>query len=152
VRLSDLWIAANSQDFDQVSPAMWEEFLLAYQLPIFAQFRYVSYGCCESLTRKMAAVLKIPNLRVFVCSAWTDLEKVVEAVGDRYVIMWRQKATDVVFAEDAQQIRRQVDEGLRVAAGSRVQIVLRELQTLNGRLGRLKEWATVAKEVAAKYS
>ncbi|HET7769420.1 MAG TPA: hypothetical protein VFN74_11650 [Chloroflexota bacterium] len=152
VRLSDLWIAANSQDFDQVSPAMWEEFLLAYQRPIFEQFRFVSYGCCENLTRKMDTVLSIPNLRVFVCSAWTDLEKVVEAVGDRYVIMWRQKATDVIFATDLHEIRRQVDEGMRIAAGCRVQIVLRELQTLNGHLDRLKEWATVAKEVAWRYA
>ena len=152
VRLSDMWMAANSQDFDQVSPAMWEEFLLTYQLPIFAQFRYVSYGCCENLTRKLPAVLQIPNLRVFVCSAWTDLEKVVDAVGERYVIMWRQKASAVVFAESLDEIRRHLDEGLRIARGCNVQIVLRELQTLNGNLNRLKEWATIAKEVAAKHS
>lgn len=152
VRLSDLWIAANSQDFDQVSPAMWEEFLLAYQLPIFARFRHVSYGCCENLTRKIDAVLKIPNLRVFVCSAWTDLATVAEKVGDRYVIMWRQKASDVVFADDLGAIRRHLDEGLRIAEGCNVQIVLRELQTLNGNMNRLREWATIVKEVAARHS
>jgi hypothetical protein len=149
VRLSDLWVTANSQDFDQVSPAMWEEFLLRYQLPILAQFRYASYGCCENLTRKIAGVLKIPNLRVFVCSGWTDLSKVVEAVGDRYTIMWRQKATDVVFAPDMDTIRRHLAEGLRIAQGCSVQVVLRELQTLNGDRQRLHKWAQVAKEVAA---
>lgn len=152
VRLSDLWIAANSQDFDQVSPAMWEEFLLAYQLPIFAQFRYVSYGCCENLTRKIGGVLQIPNLRVFVCSGWTDLAKVVDAVGDRYTIMWRQKASDVVFADDVAAIRRHLEEGLRIARGCHVQIVLRELQTLHTHPRRLHEWAAVAKDVSAKYA
>jgi hypothetical protein len=149
VRLSDLWITANSQDFDGVSPQMWEEFLLAYQLPIFAQFRHVSYGCCENLTRKIAGVLKIPNLRVFVCSAWTDLAQVVDAVGDRYTIMWRQKASDVVFADDPASIRRHLDEGLRLARGCYVQVVLRELQTLGGHPRRLHEWTAIAKEVAA---
>jgi hypothetical protein len=149
VRLSDLWISTESQDFDQVSPAMWEEFLLAYQLPILAQFRYVSYGCCENLTRKIGGVLRIPNLRVFVCSAWTDLAKVADAVGDRYTIMWRQKASDVVFAPDVEAIRRHLQEGLQIARGCHLQIVLRELQTLNGRPERLREWAAVAKDVAA---
>ena len=31
----DLWCMANSQEFDRVSPAMWQEFCLDYQKPIF---------------------------------------------------------------------------------------------------------------------
>jgi hypothetical protein len=37
-------------------------------------------------------VLSIPNLRIFVCSAWSDLGRVVDAVGGRHTIMWRRKA------------------------------------------------------------
>jgi hypothetical protein len=131
---------------------MWEEFLLSYQIPILSQFWLTSYGCCENLTRKIDGVLKIPNLRIFVCSAWTDLEKVVDAVGDRYTIMWRQKATDVVFANDMTSIQKHFEEGMRIAQGCYVQIVLRELQTLNGRPERLADWAKVAKDVVAKFS
>jgi hypothetical protein len=29
---------SNSQEFDQVSPAMWQEFCLNYQMPIIRQF------------------------------------------------------------------------------------------------------------------
>jgi hypothetical protein len=104
------------------------------------------------LTRKIDGVLKIPNLRIFVCTAWTDLEKVVDAVGDRYTIMWRQKATDVVFANDMTSIQKHFEEGMRIAQGCYVQIVLRELQTLNGRPERLADWAKVAKDVVAKFS
>jgi hypothetical protein len=151
IKLSDLWGHTESQEFQCVSPAMWEEFLLSYQIPILSKFWLVSYGCCEDLTHKVEGVLKIPNLRIFVCSAWTDLEKVVAAVGDRYTIMWRQKATDVVFG-GIDEIRRHLEEGMRIAQGCYVQIVLRELQTLNGRPERLSEWASIAKEIAAKYS
>ena len=49
---------------------------------------------------EVEAVLSIPNLRIFVCSAWTDLNKLVDRVGLDYVIMWRQKASDVVFPDD----------------------------------------------------
>ncbi len=149
IRLKDLWLSAESQEFDQVSPVMWEEFLLNYQMPILSQFGLTSYGCCENLTHKIGGVLKIPNLRIFVSSAWTDLEKVAEAVGNRYTIMWRQKASDVIFARDLAPVRQHLERGMRVLKGCHVQIVLRELQTLNGKPDRLAEWAQVAKDVAA---
>lgn len=151
IKLCDLWGHTESQEFQEVSPTMWEEFLLSYQIPILSHFWLVSYGCCENLTRKINGVLKIPNLRIFVSSAWTDLKKVVETLGDRYTIMWRQKATDVVF-NDMDSIRKHLEEGMRILKGCYAQIVLRELQTLNGRPERLNEWASAAKEIAEKFA
>jgi hypothetical protein len=130
---------------------MWEEFLLGYQRPILARFGLTQYGCCENLTRKIAGVLSIPNLRVFVCSAWTDLGKVVEAVGDRYTIMWREKASRVVF-DDMASVRRKIEDDMRATQGLYRQIVLRELQTLAGRPERLKEWTAAAIEAAARFN
>lgn len=150
--LANCWCAANSQEFDQVSPAMWEAFLLGYQRPIFARYGLVAYGCCENLTKKIDGVLSIPNLRVFVCSAWTDLDVVLERVGTGYTIMWRQKAGDVVFAEGTTTIRRDLDVGLRRLRGRPYQIVLRELQTLAGHADRLHVWTRLAKELGARYS
>ncbi len=150
--LGNCWCAGNSQEFDPVSPAMWEEFLLAYQKPIFARFGLACYGCCENLTRKIDGVLSIPNLRIFVCSAWTDLDAVLEKVPGDCVIMWRQKASDVVFPDDEAAIRRDLDEGLRKLRGRRYQIVLRELQTLHGHPDRLHVWTAIAKELAARYA
>ena len=85
----------------------------------------------------------------FVCSAWTDLDRVIERVGDRHVIMWRQKASDVVFAEDVAALRRDLQEGMRRLQGCHVQVVLRELQTLAGHPGRLHVWTRLAREAAA---
>lgn len=151
IKINDLWGHTESQEFQEISPTMWEEFLLSYQIPIMEKFWLTSYGCCEDLTRKIKGVLKISNLRIFVSSAWTDLAKVAEAVGDKYTIMWRQKATDVVF-NDLDDIRRHLDEGMKIVKDCHVQIVLRELQTLDGKPNRLKEWATIAKEITAKYA
>lgn len=148
----NLWMMANSQEFDQVSPKMWEEFLLNYQKPIFERFGLVGYGCCENLTHKMEGVLSIPNLRIFVCSAWTDLDKLLARVGTDYVIMWRQKASAVVFPDDDATIRRDLEEGMRKLQGSYYQIVLRELQTLAGHPDRLYIWTRHAIELAAKYA
>ncbi len=148
----NLWCMANSQEFDQVSPAMWEEFCLNYQRPIFARFGLVGYGCCENLTHKIDGVLSIPNLRIFVCSAWTDLDTVLEKAGRGYCIMWRQKASDVVFPDSATQIKEDLMKGARKLQGYRYQIVLRELETLAGHPNRLHEWTRYAKEAAAQYS
>ena len=131
---------------------MWEEFYLNYQKPIFERFGLVGYGCCENLTHKIDGVLSIPNLRIFVCSAWTSLEAVQRAVGQEYVIMWRQKASDVVFPDDVETIRRDLEKGCKQLQGYHYQIVLRELQTLSGHPDRLHEWTRAAIEMAAKYA
>ena len=134
----NMWVMANSQEFDPVSPQMWREFGLS------------AYGCCENLTHKIGGVLSLANLRIFVCSAWTDLGQVQEAVGQDYVIMWRQKASDVIFADDVEAIRRDLENGMKQLQGFYYQIVLRELQTLNGHPDRLHEWTRIAKDVAEK--
>ncbi len=152
VTAATLWCMANSQEFDQVSPDMWEEFCLAYQKPIFERYGLVGYGCCENLTRKIDGVLSIPNLRIFVCSAWTDLNVVLEKVSSDYCIMWRQKASDVVFPDDEAQIRSDLLEGARKLQGRPHQIVLRELQTLSGHPKRLHAWTRHAIEATEKYS
>ena len=150
VRLRDLWGRGESQEFQGVSPAQYEAFLLQYQKPILARFGLTFYGCCEDLTRKIPMVLSIPNLRKFVCSAWTDLSTLAAAVGDRYVIEWRQKASDVVYGRDLTAIRKHLEHGLGVARGCRVMIVLQELETVNGQPRCLADWAALAKEVGAR--
>ncbi len=150
--LKHCWCAGNSQEFDQVSPDMWEDFCLNYQKPIFERFGLVCYGCCENLTHKIDRVLSIPNLRIFVCSAWTNLDAVLDRINTNYCIMWRQKASEVVFPDDPQVLRYNLEEGARRLQGRRYQIVLRELQTLCGRPDRLLVWTNIAKEVAAKYA
>ena len=150
--LKNQWIMANSQECDQVSPAMWEEFCLQYQMPIMERYGLTAYGCCENLTHKIDGVLSIPNLRIFVCSAWSDLSKIIERAADRHVIMWRQKASAVVFPNDSETIRRELTEGAQKLQGCHYQIVLRELQTLAGHPDRLHIWTRYAKEAAEKYA
>jgi hypothetical protein len=152
VRLHNLWAEANSQEFQVVSPRMTEEFLLSYQIPVLQQYGAVQYGCCEDLTHKIEAVLRIPNLRIFVSSYWTDLDKVIEACGTTYTIMWRQHAASVVFAHDTAPIRAHLDQGLRKLQGHHYQVVLRELQTLAGHPTRLQEWAQIGIELAEQYA
>ena len=152
VGLHNLWVAANSQEFQNVSPAMQEEFLLSYQTPALQQYGAAQYGCCEDLTHKIDIILRIPNLRVFVCSAWTDLDRVIDSCGMDYTIMWRQSAAAVVFPDDLGPIRAHLDEGLRKLRGHHYQVVLREVETLQGHPNRIREWAQAAIELAEKWA
>lgn len=152
VRLQDVWNRGESQEFDGVGPWHYREFLLHYQRPILERSGLTWYGCCENLTSKIEMILALPNLRRFVCSAWTHLGKLVEATGDRYCIEWRQLATDVVFDRDLTRTREHLREGLTIARDTPIMIVLPELETVDGNPARLREWAEVAKQVGAEVS
>lgn len=150
--LKNCWCACNSQEWDQVSPAAWETFCLDYQRPIMERFGLVQYGCCENLTQKIDGVLSIPNLRVFVLSAWTDRAKLLDRVVNDHCIMWRQKATDVTMHHDLDRLRHELLDGARQMQGHYYQIVLRELQTLDGHRDRLHVWTRYAIEAAERYA
>jgi len=152
VKVGDLWGRTESQQFGEVSPAMWEEFCLRCQRPILDRFRHVSYGCCEDLTAKIDAVTTIPNLRIFVNSPWTDLRVSADRCRGRHCIVWRQKATDVIFAPDLAQQRRHLEWGLRLTQGCNRVIALQEIATVNGNPGRLQEWVAAAVAASERWS
>ena len=152
VSLHQMWTGSNSQEFDTVGPAMFEEFLLNYQKVVLSQFGRSWYGCCENLTTKISQVLSIPNLRIFVVSFWTDLEKVIEAVGRDYCIMWRQSAAQVTLPDDLREHREHLERGLKNLQGHHYQIVLREIETVKKNPERLREWARLAVDLAETYA
>ena len=152
VRISDLWLRTESQQFQNVSPAMWREFCLEYQKPIMSRFKYVSYGCCEDLTDRIDDVLSIPNIRIFVNGPWTDLLTSVTKCQNRYSIVWRQKASDVLFSPDLAPIRKHLEDGMKMTQGCHRAIVLQEITTTNGNPGRLEDWVVLAKTVSEKIS
>jgi hypothetical protein len=150
VRMEDLWGRGESQEFQSVGPAQYKEFLLQYQIPILKRFGLTYYGCCEDLNKKIDLVLSIPNLRRFVCSPWTKLDKIAEVVGRRCTIEWRQKASDVVFPRDLSGAKPHLEAGLRAARGCNIMIVLQELETVAGNRRRLADWAALAKDMGAR--
>jgi hypothetical protein len=151
VRFKDIWGRGESQELDVISPEMYNEFLFQYQLPILKRFGITNYGCCENLTKKIEYVKTIPNLRQFICSAWTDFEKAVDTFGDRCAIEWRQSPTKVIGVKDLEDARRHLEEGFRMSRGSHIQIMLDSVMTVDGNPNRLKEWVELAKEVSSHY-
>lgn len=151
VRLRDRWGEVDSQEFGVVSPAMTEEFLYQYQNPVMALFGACSFGCCESHHNKWHLLKQMPNLRMVSVSPWSSLEEAVAEMGDRYALNWRVSPSRILAALDPADMRREVEEGLRLAGHCCINVVYQDVETVNGHPEHLKTWTTIAREVADRY-
>lgn len=148
VRLMDLWSSGDSQEFTGVSPDMMDEFLLQYQLPILERFGLNCYGCCESFHNKWQLLKKIPRLRRFSVSPWTNLEEAVANMGPGYVMNWRVRVTDVLSTFTPEQMKQEVVDGLKIAGRCPIEVVLLSIETVPGGLPQLQTWTRMAKQAA----
>lgn len=153
VRRKDLWCFFASQETTQVSPEMFDEFILSYQIPIIETFGLSAYGCCEDLTRKIDVLRKIPNLRRIAVTPWADLAKCVEQIGDEYVISWRPSpAEHICSGFDPDFVRDHVRSALDTCRGCHVDITLKDIETVGNQPERLIEWTRVVRETIDEYA
>lgn len=147
-KLKDLWFFTHAQEFEGVSPGQHEEFLLRYQMPIMARFGLVNYGCCESLDNKIALLRSIPNLRRILMGPLANLSNGCAQIGADYIVSWRPSPAMLSTGFDAQEIRKTIRQGLRDSSGCHVEIMLKEMMTVEGDLSRLFRWAEIARQEA----
>ncbi len=149
VHRSELWGYMAAQEFTLVSPAMHEEFLLRYQIPILEKFGLAAYGCCEDLTRKIGMLRAIPNLRRIAVAPAADAARCAEEIGTDYVISYRPSPADMVgYGFDPERVRTILRRDLEACRGCRVDITLKDVQTVQGDVGRVRRWVVLAREVA----
>lgn len=149
-RRSELWCFMAAQEFTLISPAMHDEFLLQYQMPIMAHWGPVAYGCCEDLTRKITMLRQIPNLRQIAVSPVADVAVSAEQIGRDYLFSWRPNPTDMICCGfDERKIRDLLRAGLRAARahGCHVHLHLKDIETVEGEPDRLARWTRIAREV-----
>lgn len=148
-RLKDLVGFGHAQEFESVSPAMFEEFLLNYQRPILDLFGRVSYGCCDTLDRKLDALGRIPNLTKITAGPLADPACYPEPFGGRAVISWRPLTTLMVSDRlDEQALRRMFREGFAKLRGCQVELHMHDLMTVRGDIPRILRWTRIAREEA----
>jgi hypothetical protein len=145
-----LWVYMAAQEFTAVSPAMHEEFLLRYQLPILQHFGLVAYGCCEDLTHKIDMLRAIPNLRRIAVSPFANVQRCAEQIGEDYVLSYRPSPADMVsYGFDEQRIRTILQRDLQACRDNRchVDITLKDVETVQRDPERARKWVKVAREV-----
>jgi len=154
VRRDQLWVFVAAQEMAQVSPAMHDEFMLQYQLPIMEAFGLVSYGCCEDLTHKIDMVRQIRNLRRIAVTPFADVRRCAEQIGDTYVMSWRPSPAEMVSLQfDPDHIRETVCGALDAARanGCHIDITLKDVETMQGHPERIHEWVRIVRDVIEAY-
>ncbi len=138
-----------AQEFTAVSPAMHEEFLLQYQLPIMEKFGLTAYGCCEDLTNKIDILRQIPNLRRIAVSPFADAPRCAEQIGTDYVISYRPSPADMVsYGWDTDRIRRILTRDLTACKGTHIDITLKDVETVESDPNRVRNWVQLTREIA----
>lgn len=142
-----LWMAFNAQEFTSISPEMHEEFMLRYQIPIMEKFGLTHYGCCEDLTNKISYLKKIPNMRRIAVTPWADKKRCAEQIGQDYILAWHPHPTDMgCVGFDPEKIHRLVREAMAIFKDCHVDIVLKDVNTVQGEPDRLKKWVDIVRE------
>ncbi|MBM3956677.1 MAG: hypothetical protein FJ313_01320, partial [Gemmatimonadetes bacterium] len=152
-RLTGSWMFIAAQSMCGISPAMYEEFVQPYheRLARLAGDHRVYYHGCEDLTAKIPIIRRLPNLRRFHVSPWTDLESAAEQLGSDFVLEVVPHP-ETLYAQTPAQMRAALERMVRVADGCVFDICLGEIETVYGNPAVLTTWAQIAQEVAARHA
>ena len=149
-RVKDLWMFGMAQMFSTVSPDMVNEFEIEPCMPLFKRFGLVYYGCCEPLDHKMAQVRKIPNLRKVSMSPWVEEERGASEISNDYVYSRKPNPALLAWPRfDELAVREHLQASVDVCArhGCPLELILKDISTVNNDPRRLFEWARIAMEV-----
>jgi hypothetical protein len=143
-----LWGYMAAQEYTLVSPEMFDQFLLQYQIPILSQFGLTAYGCCEDLTRKIPQLRKIPNLRRIAVSPFANVASCAEQIGTDYVISYRPSPADMVsYGLESSVIRSILSRDLASLQGCLFDITLKDVETVQGDPNRVHNWVSIVRNL-----
>jgi hypothetical protein len=151
VRLKDIWGFAESQETVGVSPEMFKEFILPYQLPILAEFGLSCYGCCEGLHDRIDSILEIPNLRRVSVSPWCEQKIMADKLGQNYVFSRKPNPTQICLTFNEAAIRDDLATTLGIAGGGPLEIIMKDTTTVQNEPWRISRWIQIALEEVEKY-
>jgi hypothetical protein len=149
VRPCDMWGFGESQETVGVSPEMYAEFVLPYQLPILSRFGLNCYGCCEPLDKRWEYVKQIPRLRRVSVSPWSNRAFMAERLGAHYILSMKPNPADLArdsFHEE--KVRAILREDMRTTRACRVEVIMKDNNTIRDDPRRVTRWIQIAKEEA----
>jgi len=153
VRAIDQWTHATTQIFSEVSPAMHDEFALAYEKRFLSRFGLAGYGCCEPLDQKLDIVKTIPNLRRVSMSPWVDVARGAEGLGSDYVFSYKPNPAIIGMETwDVDLARRQLRDAFEKTRGCVVEVLMKDLHSCRREPRRMWEWVDMAMGLAEEFA
>jgi hypothetical protein len=152
VTARDLWGLSESQETVGVSPKLFEEFVLPYQIPVISRFGLSYYACCEPVHTRIKLIKHIPNLRRVTVSPWANETIMARECGKEIIFCRKPNPTLIstgVFDEDA--IRQDIRATLQAAAGCNLEFAMKDVHTLNNQPWHLGRWVAIAREESSAF-
>jgi hypothetical protein len=151
IRAIDTWGSSTAQIFSDVSEAMHQEFALDYERKWLDRFGLTYYGCCEPLHRKIGMLETIPNLRKVSMSPWVNIEAAA-SIGRKWVFSRKPNpATVAASTWEPDAIRKEITYLLEHTRKCSVEIILKDISTVNYKPQRLWEWMDITRDVINNY-
>ena len=148
VSMKERWVYDASQEFETVSPEMFNEFLIEYTKPIYEKFGLTAYGCCENLTDKIKYLKRIKNLRRVAVTPWADPAKCAEQLEDKYIISFRPPPAEMVGSGwDPDRVKRMIREAKAIFKDCHWEINLKDFITVESDKNRLNKWVNTVRNV-----
>ncbi len=146
-RLDQLWGFGESQETVGISPSMFDEFVLPYQVPLLSRFGLNYYGCCEQLEHRIDLVLeRIPRMRRVSVAPLANQRVLAEKLGGRYIFCRKADPVPVCVEFNEARIRADVARTLEIAAGGPLELILKDTHTVDHQPWRLSRWVSIARE------
>lgn len=150
----NMWGCANAQILTSVSPEMQWEFAIEHDLKWLSRWVLTYYGCCEALDNKIDYLRRIPNLRKISVSPWCNSQKIIDRIGQDYVMS--RKPNPAIFAGSSwspEQARAELRDFMDKTQGQcHVELIMKDISTVGYQPQRLWEWERIAMEVAEDYA
>jgi hypothetical protein len=151
VGTSDMWGFSESQETTGISPAMFGEFVYAYQRPLLERFGLNCYGCCEPLHGRWRYIKDTPNLRRVSVSAWADRERMAEYLQDQFIYSFKPNPAYLAVPElMADAARAELRQVIEAAKDCHLEIIMKDNHTLGGNPHNAVEWCRMAREEIAR--
>ncbi|MEE8397376.1 MAG: hypothetical protein V3S89_00140 [Desulfobacterales bacterium] len=147
-RLKDLWVLLESQETVGVGPKQFEEFVFPYQASLAELFGKCYYGCCEPVNNRWHILKNMPGLSRVSVSPWADEEFMADTLGNDIVYSRKPNPTQISTGSfDEKAIRAGIARTLSIAKDCRVELIMKDVHTLNNQPERLARWVEIAREV-----
>jgi hypothetical protein len=154
-RAKDVWGRCAAQIFSSVSPAMHDEFDLAYNQQLFRDCGLLYYGCCEPMDRKIDILRKrFKNLRKISITPWADPERAAENIGRDYVMAAKPNPAFVATARfDSAPVKAEIARYCKAcrAQGTTLEFVLKDISTIANNPENLTQWAATVNATIDQY-
>lgn len=155
LKTTDLWGYMDAEEMNDVSPAMYKEFITDHYKRLTPRFGALSYGCCEAMHRFWdGSVETLPKLKKVSVSAWCDVRFMGERLRGKDIVFVRKPTANLLGVKrelDEDETAKYFRETAEAASGCRLEVVQRDVYLLHGNIDKVRRYVEIGRAALEKY-